>query len=162
MLTFLAVALAVFGLYSVLSDVYFRDRSRVSKRVDEEFRQLQRERIQKSALFKNPGQLAAEAAEEQSRLTLRERFVAVVEQSGLKLTPPKLVRIMAGVCLALALPVGLLRPSPLPVLAAAAVGAAAPFLYVLYKRKARLEKLLGQLPDAFDLMARMIRAGQTM
>ena len=35
-------------------------------------------------------------------------------------------------------------------------------VYVQLKRKARLEKLLSQLPDAFDLMARVIRAGQTM
>jgi tight adherence protein B len=30
------------------------------------------------------------------------------------------------------------------------------------KRKARLEKLLSQLPDAFDLMGRVVRAGQTL
>ena len=34
--------------------------------------------------------------------------------------------------------------------------------YVRYKRKARLAKLLSQLPDAFDLMSRVVRAGQTM
>jgi tight adherence protein B len=45
---------------------------------------------------------------------------------------------------------------------ATVVGTSAPFLYVSLKRKARLEKLLSQLPDAFDLMARVIRAGQTM
>jgi tight adherence protein B len=30
------------------------------------------------------------------------------------------------------------------------------------KQRARLNKMLAQLPDAFDLMARVIRAGQTM
>jgi tight adherence protein B len=35
-------------------------------------------------------------------------------------------------------------------------------LYVQFKRNARLEKLRTQLPDAFDLMGRVIRAGQTM
>ena len=37
-----------------------------------------------------------------------------------------------------------------------------PLFYVQFKRKARLEKLRSQLPDAFDLMGRVIRAGQTM
>jgi tight adherence protein B len=35
-------------------------------------------------------------------------------------------------------------------------------VYVRVKQKARLDKLQAQLPDAFDLMARVIRAGQTM
>src|SRR5262249_55518961 len=39
---------------------------------------------------------------------------------------------------------------------------AAPLLYAQQKRNARLERLLGQLPDAFDLMGRVVRSGQTM
>ncbi len=34
--------------------------------------------------------------------------------------------------------------------------------YVKYKRTVRLEKLLSQLPDTFDLMSRIVRAGQTL
>jgi tight adherence protein B len=37
-----------------------------------------------------------------------------------------------------------------------------PLVYVQRKRNARIEKLLTQLPDSFDLMGRVIRAGQTM
>jgi tight adherence protein B len=40
--------------------------------------------------------------------------------------------------------------------------ASGPFLYVWFKRRGRLNKLMAQLPDAFDLMGRVIRAGQTM
>jgi tight adherence protein B len=161
-LTFAAAALAVFGVYSVLSDLFLRDRSRVSRRVDDEFRRRQRDRIQKSSLFKNVGQLAAEAAEDEKAPGLRERFVAVVEQSGLSLTPERLVTFMAIAALTCGALVGLVRQSPLPAVAAAGVGGAAPFLFVLSRRNARLAKLMRQLPDAFDLMARVIRAGQTM
>ena len=42
------------------------------------------------------------------------------------------------------------------------VGTAGPMIYVHAKYKARRAKLLSQLPDAFDLMARVIRAGQTV
>jgi tight adherence protein B len=41
------------------------------------------------------------------------------------------------------------------------IGAALPLLYVQLKRNSRLERLRSQLPDAFDLMGRVIRAGQT-
>jgi tight adherence protein B len=47
-------------------------------------------------------------------------------------------------------------------LLAAVIGAALPVGYVYLKRHERLEKLRGQLPDAFDLMSRVLRAGQTV
>jgi tight adherence protein B len=161
-MTFLAGVLAVAGLYSVLSDLFLRDRSRVSRRVDQEFLKTQRERIQRSALFKNLGQIAAEATEDEPKPTLAQRFVAVVEQSGLDLAPRRLLTIMAATGLAGAALFGLLRQSLLLAVVGGAVGAAVPFLYVRARRNARLEKLMRQLPDAFDLMARIIRAGQTM
>ena len=127
LMTFLAGALAVAGVYSVLSDLFLRDRTRLSRRVDQEFLKSQRERIQRSTLFKNLGTLAAEAAEDEPKQTLRQWFVALVEQSGMSLAPRRLLTIMAAAGLAAAALVGLLRQSPLPALAAGAAGAAAPF-----------------------------------
>jgi tight adherence protein B len=163
LLTFLAVVLAVCGVYSVLSDLYLRDRSRVSRRVDEEFRKRQREQARSSALFKNLGQLSVEAADSGENAGLRQRFEALVAQSGLvNLTPRRLLSIMAGVGLAAGGLLALVRQSLLVGVVAGLVGAGIPLLYVAMKRKKRLEKLINQLPDAFDLMARVIRAGQTM
>ena len=45
---------------------------------------------------------------------------------------------------------------------AALAATALPWFYVLYARHQRLERLLAQLPDAFELMSRVLRAGQTM
>jgi tight adherence protein B len=163
-LTFLAGALAVFGLYSLLSDLFLRDRTRVGQRVDEEFRRGQRERIRKSALFKEDiGRLAAEAAaEDEARPGLRRQLHALVEQSGLNLTPDRLLSIMAISGLGCGAFAGLLRHSVLVAAAGCLAGAAVPIFYVQTKRKARLEKMMRQLPDAFDLMSRVIRAGQAM
>ena len=57
----LAVVTAIVGVYSIVSDLFLRDRSRVSRRVDDEFRKRQRERARKSLLFKDLGQLGADA-----------------------------------------------------------------------------------------------------
>src|SRR5205085_2895328 len=159
-LTFLAVVLAFAGAYSILSDLFLRDQSRVSKRVDEEFRKRQRERAQKSSLFKDLAPLAAQANAGEKRPTLRQRLEEMLEQSGLELPLQRLGMLMAGLGLGLGL-VGLLH-SPATAVLAALLGGVAPLVYVARKRAARQEKLLGQLPDAFDLMARVIRAGQTM
>jgi tight adherence protein B len=163
LMTFLAVALAVLGVYSLLTDLYLRDRDRVSRRVDEEFRKRQRDRAQKSALFKNLGAPAAEAsADAEPVLTPVERFAALVEQSGLHLTVGQLLALMAGVGLAAGAAAGLLRQSVLIGAAVGLAGAVVPLGYVVVKRRRRLDRMMAQLPDAFDLMARVIRAGQTV
>jgi tight adherence protein B len=163
LLGFLGGTLAVAGGYSILSDLFLRDRARVGKRVDEEFRKRQRDRVRKSALFKDLSTLAAEAAADaEGRPTLRQRLEAMVEQSGLNITSERVLTITAAVGLALAL-VGLLFTRNVLVAAALALaGSCVPLVYVQVKRQARLKKLLAQLPDALDLMARVIRAGQTM
>ena len=57
-LTFLAVVMAVIGIYSLVADIFFRDRTRIERRVDDEFIKRQRARAEKSAkLFKDLGPL---------------------------------------------------------------------------------------------------------
>jgi tight adherence protein B len=162
-LTFVAVVTAFAGVYSIVSDLYLRDRSRVSQRVDEEFRKRVRARAQKSMLFKDLRALAPDTGPAQEeRLSLRRRFEAMVEQSGLDLTPEKLLVIVACSGAGLGLLGAMLRQNILAAAVGAIVGVLGPIWYVNMKRNARIEKLLSQLPDAFDLMSRVIRAGQTM
>jgi tight adherence protein B len=162
-LTFGAVAMAIAGAYSILTDLYFRDRSRVVRRVDEEFRSRQRERAKKSLLLKDLRDVLSDSGDMgDEKPTLGQRFEAMVEQSGLELTPQRLQAIMAGSAAGSGVLLGLLRQSVVIGALAALVGAAVPLVYVQLRRKARLEKLCSQLPDAFDLMGRVIRAGQTM
>jgi tight adherence protein B len=162
-MTFVAAAAGVIGVYSLLSDLYLRDRSRLSKRFDDEFRKKQRDRVRRSALFKNIGTLAAEAAaEEAGETSLRAWLHTLVEQSGLHLTPRRLLTLMAAVGLPIGLAAGLIRQNVFIGILAAVIGAAVPFGYVYIKRRIRLERMMTQLPDAFDLMARVIRAGQTI
>jgi tight adherence protein B len=162
LLTFLAGAFLVVAVYSLLSDLFLRDRERVSQRVDEEFLKRQREKAQKSRLFKDFNALAEAAAEDEASLSLARRLETMVDQSGLSMTVRRLYLLMAGMGFGLGAVVGLIRQSLLETAVAALVGALIPLLYVHIRRKLRLHKLLGQLPDTFDLMARVIRAGQTM
>jgi tight adherence protein B len=165
LLTFLAVALAVAAVYSVASDVFLRDRTRLSKRVDDEFRKKQRQRAKESPLFKTlSAPVAGGDGLDEEKFSPRQWLQMLLEQSGLTLTPRRLWLYMAAAGLLSAALVTLFRPERFLILVggAAAVGASLPFAYVFLKRAKRLNKLTGQLPDAFDLMARVIRAGQTM
>jgi tight adherence protein B len=165
-LTFLWGVFTVVAFYSILRDFYLRDRELISQRVDEEFRKRQVDKARQSALFKNLGELAAQTAARPGDVTwpalVRGRLHTTIEQAGLDLTPERLLVIAAGAGLALGIIAGLLRQSLLTGAVAGLAGAAAPILHVRRLQRVRMRRLLAQLPDAFDLMARVIRGGQTM
>src|SRR5207302_391068 len=118
----LAAILVVSAIYSILSDLFLRDRSRVGQRVDEEFRQKQRELVKKSPLFKNLSQMAAEAAgEDEGELSLRKRLALLVEQSGLQVTADKIMAFSVGMGLLVAAVVGAVRRDPLAIGVAAVI-----------------------------------------
>jgi tight adherence protein B len=156
--------MALLGAYSLLSDMFLRDRSRVSQRVDRELRKRQRDQVRKSMVFKDLGATSAAGPMAGTAVasTLRARLEAMIQQSGVSVTPQRLLTYMAAVGVPLGLIAGLAHWNLLTGLAGVLVGASVPYLYVLVKRHRRLNKIMDQLPEAFDLMARIIRAGQTM
>ena len=166
MVSVLAAMTAVVGVlaaYQVVADLYLRDRSRLNDRVDEEFLQKGKERVKKSSLFKNLGAVAAEAMDgAEGKPTLKQRLESMVEQSGLELTVSRLLSIAAGASGGLMLIAFLPRRSPIDAVLAGVVGFVVPLWVVRKKRDARIEKLRAQLPEAFDLMARVVRSGQTL
>lgn len=160
-LTFVAGVLLVLGLASVVSDLVHKDRSGLNRRLTEEFRAKQRDEIRNSPLFRDLGRLVEESADADGSMTLRQRLTAMVEQSGLKVTLDHLLAIAGGVGLGAGALAALIRQNLVVGVVVGLTAGAVPLLYVNQKRKARLAKMLGQLPDVFELMARMIRAGQT-
>ncbi|WP_435016317.1 type II secretion system F family protein [Tundrisphaera sp. TA3] len=153
----------VFAAYQIAADLFLRDRSRLNDRVDEEFLQKSKALVKKSNLFKNLGAVAAEAMDGvEAKPGLRQRLEAMVEQSGLDVTAGRLAAIAGGMSGGLMLMAFIVRWSPIDAAVAAALGFVAPFWYVRKKRDARIEKLRSQLPEAFDLMARVVRSGQTL
>jgi tight adherence protein B len=161
-LAFLAGVCGVAGIYSILADLFLRDRTRMERRLQEAFR-TRNKAARQAPLFKDLEELKARVeAEEPAASSLSQKFRIMVDQSGLKLTANQLLTLAAGLGLGFGAVAGLLRQSFLMGVIASLVGACVPLLYVRTKQKARLNKMLAQLPDAFDLMARVIRAGQTM
>ena len=151
----------VLALAQLISDLFLRDRSRVSDRVDVEFLKKKTELSKKTPLFKNLGQTAAELSEDFKPST-RQRFEAMIEQSGLDTTPTKILTTSAVLSVALGLSVLAIRRAPIDASIAAVLGAVGPIWRVKKVRDSRIEKLRSQLADAFELMARVVRAGQTL
>jgi tight adherence protein B len=158
---FLMAATVALALGMLLVDLYLRDRTRIQKRMDEEFGL--RTRAQRSPLFKDLSHLPSDSVSlTEPHYTWRRRFETMVGQSGVNLTPLQVVLLSAALAVVLGGIGMVLRHNLFVGLGIGLAAAIVPFLYVRHHWLARREKLLSQLPDAFDLMARVIRAGQTM
>jgi tight adherence protein B len=169
LLIFLAASLGLAAGYSVWSDLARRDQSRARARVGDEFRKPSAPAsAPQSRVFKAlPPTAPVEPQSADAPLPvpesagLRARFTALVAQSGLPVTP-RHVLIAAGAAALVLGTVGGVAQGLLLCAAGFAAGAAAPCAYVWLKAAARRDKFLRQLPDAFDLMARVMRAGHSV
>ncbi|MEX2287978.1 MAG: type II secretion system F family protein [Planctomycetaceae bacterium] len=159
-LSFIAATTAIAGIGGIVYDLYFRDRFAIKSRLDDEFRSRLRERASKSPLFKDLHLLADETSH--AAPSLRVRFQSAVEQSGLPITSETLVGIsVAAAALGGAATLIFSRDWFLSA-GAALAGLILPTSAVLYKRSQRVHKLRMALPEAFEMMSRAIRAGQTI
>lgn len=160
LVTFVSAALLFAALGSLATDLFVRDRLRINNRFREEFGNAPRTDSRRSGLFKDLRLVHAETARAEKGLW--QRFQMMVEQSNVGITPPQLLLISLAVAVVFGLAAAAVTRSWLPGLAATAVGCLCPVLYVGRQRAARIHKLCLQLPAAFELMSRAVRAGQTM
>lgn len=163
-LTFAAGFLAVAGANLILLDISENERERIRKRIDDDLLERERERARESKEhFKDLSDLAAEAFEDAgSTGGIWEQYKHLVEQSGIRQTPQQLLMIIVGSGAALGILSGVIGRSAIVGVVGGLFGALIPLMIVQFKRFRRIEFLRSQLPDAFDLIARILRAGQSV
>jgi tight adherence protein B len=158
--TAIATMVALISLVWLVGDVFFRRRSRIRSRLNRELGDKQTQPGSKSALFKDLNTLTSESASSWTR-PLRQIEELLIE-SGLPLTR----RCLMATCVAM----GLLGAAAGAWFgrswwlgaAGGVVAALLPLAYVRAHRRRRKLTLCRQLPEAFEIMARALRAGQTI
>ena len=163
MLAFVTSVAGILAVAQLVSELYLRDKSKLADRVDAEFSKKRAEQVaKKTPLFKNLGQVAADLSDPNAMPSIRQRFEAMIEQSGLDTTPRKVLTTAAIVAFGAGVADLIFRQRPIEVVIVAIIGGLVPIWRIKRTRDKRLEKLRSQLADAFELMARVIRAGQTL
>jgi tight adherence protein B len=172
LVVFASVTVGLFLGFHGLSRFRWRDTTRIRQRFAEEFGTG----IQPHsplALYKNldklelgeAGKRSLEAAEKFApvyvQTRLQERLEVLLSQAQLPLTVRQLL-LIAGGSGAGAGCIGFCLGGIFLGVFACLLGLATPFLLVGAKRRARQERFVKQLPNAFELMARVIRAGQSV
>jgi len=86
-------------------------------------------------------------------------LAALIEQSGVAITPGSVITMSLGFAAVLGLVTLLFTHMFLAALAAALLGGSLPLIWLKVKRSRRLRKFEEQFPEALDLLSRAIRAG---
>jgi tight adherence protein B len=172
LLTFTGVSLAIAVGFSFVASRMPGDANRMSARVEEEFTQAETVAVS-SPLFKSLDATAlrtdlslADFSFESTVVsrngrTLRSRLEKMLERSDLSISFQTIVNA-SGICgvvlgLAASVAAGLLAG-----LACGVVGLMLPWLWVRFHYCRRRDRLFAQLPGAFELMARVLRSGQSV
>ena len=162
LLAFAAVFFAVFAANAILGDVHSSDRRRVQQRLEDRYREQQRRRVRDSSPMENFSKIAAQARDEtNANRSISDRFQDLVEQSGVSTTVER-VCLASGLSFLFAFAVVFAVSDAMLGIIAGAVTGCLPIAYLMFQRKRRQEKLRVQLPDAFELMSRVLRSGQTV
>lgn len=159
LLAFAAAFLLVLAANAVLTDLSSKPRE-VRERINAEIRAQQQDRIRRSLALKDVRRTTTD--DENEPPSWSQRMTFMIEQSGLRIS-------LRGLLLT-SLLLGLVAGGVAAVLPGSAwfspliggVAALLPVVHVQLVRRKRLERLREQLPETFDLMSRVLRAGQTM
>jgi tight adherence protein B len=170
---FVSVTIGVGTTCQLLAGLLFRDATVVRRRLAEEFPDGGAEDSVRTSLFRNLDRLSVDPVSGgMSDLGMAEmpRQAATgwhpwlqikLEQADLKWPVYGLLAVIAGLGAGLGA-VGVWLHGPLLGVVAGGLGGIAPLGYVHLKAKGRREAFLAQLPGAFELMAGVLRAGQSV
>jgi len=170
--TFLAVFLGVFAANMAIGDLLLaKDPAGATPRTSDSHeasglmgRAVYRSTAGSERSSFNASQLGelADAATNRNAPSLAERLRQLIDQSGMGISPLQFVAYSAAAALSLLLACWLPLQAPKTGIAAALLGALGPLLFLVQMRKRRVEAIRAQLPDALELMARILRSGQTV
>jgi tight adherence protein B len=158
LLIFAATALLVAALSAWAYDVFFRYRFLLGDRLDELSGKARRDT--NAALFMDLKRLNAQALSAPGGWQMR--LEELLEQSGLQIRAPTLLAVSVCLGMTVALIVAAVSKRYWAAPIGFLPGVMAPILFVRFKRGLRMRRLARQLPEAFDVIRRAVRAGQTV
>lgn len=160
---FLGVFLGILAVNFLITDLFKQDQSEQQKMMEAELRMQMREHARKVTQQQDMNSIDFSGTTKPFSITeFLSHLKRSVDQAGLKTDPQILgfAGLVGGAVLGLML--FFIFRSWLAAAVCIVLGAAFPLFYIMLKRKQRMNQLAEQLPEALELMARTLRAGQTI
>ena len=162
-LAFLAGFLVVAGINMLLSDLIEDRRRQLHDKLLEETRLRQLERARNTMPIRATQGVSSESIGELDLgLGLYDKWRIFVAQTGAALNPLQVLLAVPVLAVVVGGLLGFVTGSLTIGLLVAVIAGSIPMVTVAYLRSKRRRKLLSQLPDAYEMLARVLKAGQTI
>ncbi|NLX14001.1 MAG: type II secretion system F family protein [Phycisphaerales bacterium] len=151
------------GVFQVVMDLRTTKKRRVIDRLNESAARPGQNESRDSLLRKRAAEIRGNALEGLvDNLHVVTKLQKLLDQADINWYASRLLINMAGVGLLLGASILFLGFGPLSAVLAAGGVATLPLMVILFIRKRRIKKLIGQLPDVFELMGQGLRAGHSL
>ncbi|MBU0616482.1 MAG: type II secretion system F family protein [Planctomycetes bacterium] len=156
--------IAFYGVYQLVADLRSAPKRKVMGRLKGQMSRggAEAQRFNFEDLRKEAPKAVGVLGQMFTRLSFTERLQTTLEQANVRWSASRLLgNLTLLACILLAAMIAL----KLPILAALGAVVAVyvlPILYLGYRRKKRLNKLVLQLPDVFELLGQALRAGHSL
>lgn len=153
------------GVFQVVMDLRGHDRKRVLDRLSEsKSRSKGRdEKVKESLLRRRAADQEGNFLESLVRnLQIVAKIQKMLDQADVDWSASRMLVNLSGLAVLVFVGLLVLQFSPLTGLGAGMGVFFLPLLFLIYKRKRRVKKLVEQLPDVFELMSQALRAGHSL
>lgn len=156
---FASITLLILGIQSLVYEVFYRYRDRVSQRVTDDLKLSETTASNDIQLFRRVGSVQESVSRGKRCQRWLSRFL---EQSGTQISARRLLFVSSAFATVSSVIVFLISRSLAWSFASASIAASLLPAYVWMRYQARRAKIYRQLPYTLELINRSIRAGQTM
>ncbi len=163
-LPLLGSILLAYGVYNVVFDLRKSDRQRVRERLrgGGPRRAAASETLSLEDFRKQTRAATGLLARWLTRFSFTSHFQRTLEQANLAWSAPQTLVNLTAIAAVLLAVLLLLGFGPIAAVGAALATFVGPILYFYRRRKKRLNRLVAQLPDVFELLSQALRAGHSL
>jgi len=152
-----------FGIFHVVMDLRTAKQRKVLDRLKESRASTREQQVKESLLRKRAADLQESFVENLvAKLQIVSKLQRVLDQADLNWSASKVLVNLSCFSVIVGGGMGLAGVSPVSCLASAAGIMGMPVIWLTRKRKKRINALVEQLPDVFDLMSQALRAGHSL
>ncbi len=155
--------LLAYGIFQVVMDLRGGQQRKVLDRLSETANANREMKVHESLLRKTAGEMQGNFLEEMvSKFRMVTKLQATLDQADIPWSASKVLINLAGATLAATVIMAILQLTIWLILLAAVGIFFLPILYLIWRRKRRIRKLVEQLPEVFDLMCQALKAGHSL